>query len=195
MITNLSDSTPAAPSGKVNVKWQQSGSDGSAYMPPMTSTVGGAVPTPPNDATKYLDGTGAFSTPAGGGSSPIGVIDATAQGAAFSNTAIAVCPSDGLYVIDWELSITQAASSSSTLGGANGIRINFKGATDNVSKRYPATGIAGITTSTANSTDTALGGRFTIFAKAGNNISVEVDYTSSGGTPMQYELHVSLRAA
>ncbi len=33
----------------------------------MTSTVGGLVPTPPNDATRYLDGTGNFSTPAGGG--------------------------------------------------------------------------------------------------------------------------------
>ncbi len=38
-----------------------------AYMTVMTSTVGGAVPTPPNDATKYLDGTGNFSVPAGSG--------------------------------------------------------------------------------------------------------------------------------
>jgi len=29
----------------------------------MTSTVGGLVPTPPNDATKFLNGTGVFSTP------------------------------------------------------------------------------------------------------------------------------------
>lgn len=68
---NLNDTTPAAPSGKVNVKWQADSNDPrnvSAYMPPMTSSAGGAVPTPPNDATKYLDGTGVFSTPAGGGS-------------------------------------------------------------------------------------------------------------------------------
>jgi hypothetical protein len=68
MITNLNDTTPAAPSGKVNVKWQQDGSgNGSAYVEPCTATTPGAVPTPPNDATKFLDGTGAFSTPSGGG--------------------------------------------------------------------------------------------------------------------------------
>lgn len=31
----------------------------------MTATAAGIVPTPPNDATKFLDGTGAFSTPSG----------------------------------------------------------------------------------------------------------------------------------
>ena len=35
-------------------------------LPAMSSSVGGAVPTPPNDNTKYLDGTGVFSVPAGG---------------------------------------------------------------------------------------------------------------------------------
>jgi hypothetical protein len=33
----------------------------------MTNLAGGLVPTPPNSATEYLDGTGNFSTPAGGG--------------------------------------------------------------------------------------------------------------------------------
>jgi len=33
----------------------------------MTSTVGGGVPTPPNDASKFLNGQGAFTVPAGGG--------------------------------------------------------------------------------------------------------------------------------
>ena len=32
----------------------------------MTATVGGAVPTPPNDATYYLNGTGAWSIPSSG---------------------------------------------------------------------------------------------------------------------------------
>jgi len=36
-------------------------------IPVMTATVGGTVPTPPNDATKFLNGIGLFSTPAGGG--------------------------------------------------------------------------------------------------------------------------------
>lgn len=35
--------------------------------PTMTAAVGGAVPTPPNDATKFLNGQGGFTVPAGGG--------------------------------------------------------------------------------------------------------------------------------
>jgi len=35
-------------------------------LPAMSSTVGGAVPTPPNDATKFLSGAGTFLTPASG---------------------------------------------------------------------------------------------------------------------------------
>lgn len=42
----------------------------------MSATVGGSVPTPPNDATKFLNGQGAFTTPAGGGTGcvPAGTI-------------------------------------------------------------------------------------------------------------------------
>ena len=36
-------------------------------LPAMTATVGGAVPTPPNDTSKFLRGDGTFATPAGGG--------------------------------------------------------------------------------------------------------------------------------
>lgn len=73
-IPNINDSSPAAPAGEVNVKWQAIAPDAdptvprdiSAYMPKMTATVGGAVPTPPNDATEFLNGTGVFSTPSAG---------------------------------------------------------------------------------------------------------------------------------
>lgn len=40
-------------------------------LPAMSATVGGAVPTPPNDSTKFLNGAGAFTTPAGS-SAPTG---------------------------------------------------------------------------------------------------------------------------
>lgn len=36
-------------------------------LPAMSATVGGAVPTPPNDASKFLNGQGAFTVPAGVG--------------------------------------------------------------------------------------------------------------------------------
>ena len=38
-----------------------------ADLPVMTATVGGAVPTPPNNTTTFLRGDGTFATPAGGG--------------------------------------------------------------------------------------------------------------------------------
>ncbi len=68
---NLSDSTPAAPGSALNVKWQADapGTDPrniSAYHPFATATQPGLVPTPPNDATKYLDGTANFSKPTAG---------------------------------------------------------------------------------------------------------------------------------
>jgi hypothetical protein len=53
-------------------------------LPVMSSTVGGAVPTPPNDATKYLDGTGVFSVPPGGSS---GISGATNNGAMYALSA------------------------------------------------------------------------------------------------------------
>ena len=37
-------------------------------VPAMTATVGGAVPTPPNNTTTFLRGDGTFAVPAGGGS-------------------------------------------------------------------------------------------------------------------------------
>lgn len=70
--------TPAAPTGTVNVAFQADAPTApptstvrnvSAYVPPMTASVGGGVPTPPNDADKFLDGTGHWTRPNGGGSS------------------------------------------------------------------------------------------------------------------------------
>src|SRR5580692_1972578 len=40
---------------------------GGADLPIMTATVGGAVPTPPNNTTTFLRGDGTFATPAGSG--------------------------------------------------------------------------------------------------------------------------------
>jgi hypothetical protein len=53
-------------------------------LPVMTSTVGGAVPTPPNDATQFLKGDGTWGVPAGGGT-VASVSIATANG--FSGTS------------------------------------------------------------------------------------------------------------
>jgi len=62
---NLNDTTPSAPAGAVNAKWQADSNNPrnvSAYIPAATSSSPGVVPTPPNDATKFLDGTAQFDT-------------------------------------------------------------------------------------------------------------------------------------
>ena len=72
---NYSDTTPAAPAGKVNNKWQADAPAGdnvvrntSTYTPIATATTPGAVPTPPNDATKVMLGNATWgSVPGGGG--------------------------------------------------------------------------------------------------------------------------------
>jgi hypothetical protein len=73
---NYNDTNPAAPAGASNVKWQAVAPDPnpdvprdvSAYMPPMTATVGGAVPTPPNDSTQVLRGNGTWGAGGSGAS-------------------------------------------------------------------------------------------------------------------------------
>jgi hypothetical protein len=72
---NLNSTTPAAPSGSVNLPFAADAPNAdlaivrnvSISAPVMTNLIGGLVPAPPNLATEYLDGTGHFSTPAGGG--------------------------------------------------------------------------------------------------------------------------------
>ncbi len=72
---NYSDTTPAAPSGKVNNNWQADAPAGdnvtrnvSTYTPIATATAPGAVPTPPNDNTQVLLGNATWgAVPSGGG--------------------------------------------------------------------------------------------------------------------------------
>ena len=70
MALNFNNTTPAPPSGTVNNVYQRTALSGgirsvSTYTPAATATTPGSVPTPPNNATKYLDGTGAWSVPVG----------------------------------------------------------------------------------------------------------------------------------
>ena len=68
---NWNDTTPAAPAGKLNIKFQAVAPDPdpnvarnvSAYVEPATATTAGIVPTPPNDVTKFLRGDATFAAP------------------------------------------------------------------------------------------------------------------------------------
>jgi len=77
----------------------------------MTATTGGAVPVPPNDSTYYLDGTGAWTVPATGGTaSPtetrIGLSGSTNGATMTVNTTSAISPmivhTTGPGVYNWD---------------------------------------------------------------------------------------------
>ena len=86
-----------------------------ADLPVMSATVGGAVPTPPNDATKFLDGTGVFAVPSGGGGVWVAHVDQqTTQ--TFTGT-----PSFDTDITGSSMTITGA-----TFGAGKCLRITFQ---------------------------------------------------------------------
>ena len=115
----------------------------------------------------------------------------TAQAAAITATTLyAVTASNpGVYRVSWDAVVTQAATTSSTLGGANGFQVTYTDADTGVSVTTAAS-----PTSTGNTVGTtAIGGTLPpINVKASTTIQFTFGYTSSGATPMQFALHPRL---
>jgi hypothetical protein len=89
-------------------------------LPAMSATVGGAVPTPPNDATKYLDGTGNFTVPAGGGGIPAAVAWTPVLNFGGSTTGITYTYQRGSYQILGNVVLFEAMIRLSSKGSATG---------------------------------------------------------------------------
>ncbi len=121
-------------------------------------------------------------------------VDLTGQGAAITATTLYAVPATGagMYQISWVAKVTQAATTSSVLGGTNGFQIVYTDADDSVVTTAPIGSM--IFTNNGNTTTTVIQGTITVSAKASTNIQYKMDYTSVGGTPMQYNLHVKLAA-
>jgi hypothetical protein len=118
-------------------------------------------------------------------------VDLTNFSAAVTPTTLFSVVTSGQFLITWSADITTAATTSSSLGGTNGFQIVFVSPTDNVTKTtIPGNSIV----SYANTTGTAIGGAFSVYAKTGTNILYEFDYLSSGATAMVYELHIRCQA-
>jgi len=90
--------------------------------------------------------------------------------------------SAGLYRISYSATITQAATTSCTLGG---MTVTY---TDNDTNASVTT-LVGPTNST-NAIGSQVNGRVVINAKTGTAITFSFGYVSSGATAMQYALHV-----
>lgn len=121
---NLNDTTPAAGTNGKNVAWQHSGSSVSAEI------VGNG------NASTYLDGTGNYSTPAGGGSVtwPASTDVVISNG---TNSPAGVAPVNGSCLVG----SAGAWTSGSCSGGGSGVQYN------------PSTAIVGYTGSSTNEDD------------------------------------------
>lgn len=126
-----------------------------------------------------------------------GNLDQTALAAAIAatilNTGTLIA---GQYLVVWDAKITQAATTSSTLGPATISWTDPDGTviTTVVSATQPAGGItvSGIATNTVNAF--LLGTPLPVNVKAGANVTIAFAYASSGATPMQYNFHARLVA-
>lgn len=145
----------------------------------------------------------AWNTASGRATGPITVatVDLTAQAAAISATTMYAVPSSGagMYRVSWVATVTQAATTSSTLGGAGGFQVlhTFGG----VVKTSPLPGApsAGANqaysqTNQGNTTASMISGCIVVYADASTNIQYQMGYTSSGATPMQFSLNVKVES-
>lgn len=121
-------------------------------------------------------------------------VNLTGQTAAKASTLLYAVPANGQghYKVCFDAKVTTAASTSSTLGGANNLQLIYTDADDSLSVTTPAGATFDSTSSglASNSTQNQESGCLTINAKASTNINYSFGYTSSGGTAMAYSLHV-----
>lgn len=104
-------------------------------LPVMTSTVGGAVPTPPNNTTTFLRGDGTFAAPSGGG-------DVTGPASSTDNAIARFDLTTGKII---QNSVVTVADTTGVLAGTQGI--TFSGSTSGTLALVP-TAISGTNTIT-----------------------------------------------
>ncbi len=131
-------------------------------------------------------------------------IDLTPQSAPISAAALYMTVAAGQYRICWNAKVTTPDSSgspASTLGGTTGFQVAYKDADDAVLVMTPTWwggGNNGMAPSSANgnSTQTWVGGEFTVNAAAASAIEYSFGYATagSGATAMLYTLHVRVEA-
>lgn len=109
------------------------------------------------------------------------------QSAAIAATVLFPVTETGFYQVGWNASVTRAATNSSKLGD---FAVKYNDPSDSVDK---TTGNQNnVTASTGNTTANCISGTYTIYAKAGTDISYIMGYTSVGATAMVYSLNIIL---
>ena len=113
----------------------------------------------------------------------------TGQTAAIAATTIYTPAAAGLFRVSYAAKVTTPATTSSILGGANGFQVIYTDNDDSVVVTTPAG-----PTSALNSTQAWVNGTVLVNAKAATALQYSFGYTSIGGTPMAYALHIRVEA-
>ena len=140
--------------------------------------------------TKY----GAVATVGAGVPSLVATIDLTTQGAAIAaGTALYAVPAAGagLYRVVCYAKITQAATTSSVLGGTNGFQLTWTDPTDSANPTATF-GDASSVSLSGNATTTIYVTSAVVACKASTNLQYGFDYTSVGVTPMQFKISIKV---
>jgi hypothetical protein len=112
------------------------------------------------------------------------------QSAALAGTSVlASLPVSGLYQVLWVAKVTQAATTSSVLGGANGFQVIYTDATDSTASVTSPTVSGG---PTGNVLTTQWSGVVIINGKISTAVTCNFGYTSVGGTVMQYQIQIKI---
>jgi hypothetical protein len=90
----------------------------------------------------------------------------------------------------FEAKVVQAASSGSMLGGTSGITYSFLAGDGHVVSSIP--GVLNGNVNHNDLTSAVASGLFTMYAAPGTPITVSFGYSSTGVTPMLYNLHIRL---
>ena len=116
----------------------------------------------------------------------VGQLTYTAQAANITATTIYTPSANGWYVYCEEMEVTQAATTSSSTPF---FQISYTSPVDSVVK-FPSNSFG---SSSVNTTATGTNGCGIVYAKSGTAIQIATNsYASSGATPMQYAMTVTL---
>lgn len=140
------------------------------------------------------------ATVAGGVPAIYGQSNLVTQGAAISAAALVTPSSTGFYRVSYTAKPTQNPTTSAVLGGTTGFVLAYTDGTDSVAQTLTLTASnqsgalvtigTGNTCTTTGCATTISYGSAVIYAKNGVAMTYSYGYSSVGGTPMQFEIHV-----
>jgi len=165
-------------------------------LPAMSATVGGAVPTPPNNTTTFLRGDGTFATPAGSGDMVLANTQTVTGAKTFNNTRLFLRnvadtfsgsfvntnTADRVYTLKdaaGTLAFTTdiTGTNSGTNTGDNAVNSQYSGLISNATHTGDVTGATALTISAGVVTNAMLAGSIDLTTKVTGSLPV-----ANGGT-------------